>query len=222
MSLRASTISLTSDITTACSASSSFTFARIWKSQEWRWLRWRASASRVFHASELPPVFFGTACALPFNWAGVISPSSWVSSSTSMGEGALLLGPALADGQTVLPPVEPVSQGRESETANLLFVVSTTTAATAELPAVSVGFLCLCRPCAKLQRNLANLHRAQAAPIPYAHLAATPTFLQVSHAPSVPTSCTAGAETFRLTMADLAATPSSSCSRTLWKSVSPV
>ena len=125
------------------------------------------SASRVFLASDLPPVFFGTACALPFDWAGVVSPSPSVSSSTSMGKGALLLGPALANGRTILPPVEPVSHGGESEMADLLFVVSTTTAA-AELPAVSVGFLCLCRPCAKLQRSLADLHRAQAAPVPYA------------------------------------------------------
>ena len=138
-----------------------------------------------------------------------------------MGEGALLLGPALADGRTTLPPVEPVSHGGESETADLLFIVSTTTAA-AELPTVSVGFLCPCRPCAKLQRSLADLHRAQATPVPYAHSAATPTFLQAWHAPSVPTSCTAGAETFRLTVADSAATPSSSCSQTLWKPVSPV
>ena len=106
--------------------------------------------------------------------------------------------------------------------ADLLFVISTTTAAAAELPAVSVGFLCPCRPCTKLQRSLADLHRAQAAPVPYAHSAATPTFLQALHAPSVPTSRTAGAETFRLMMADSATTPSSSCSRTLWKSVSPV
>ena len=98
MSSRASTISLTSDITTACSTSSSFTFAQIWKSQEWRWLRRRASASRVFLASDLLPVFFGTTRAFPFDWAGVNSPSSSVSSSTSMGEGALLLGLALADG----------------------------------------------------------------------------------------------------------------------------
>ena len=222
MSLRASTISLTSDITTACSTSSSFTFARIWKSREWRWLRRRASASRVPLASDLPPVFFGTARAFPFDWAGVNSPSSSVLSSTLMGEGALLLGPALADSQTVLPPVELMSHGRESETADLLFVVSTTTAATAELPTVSVGFLCPCRPCTKLQCSLANLHRAQAAPLPYMHLAATPAFLQASHAPSVPTSLTAGAETFHLMMADSAAMPSSSCSRTLWKSVSPV
>ena len=104
--------------------------------------------------------------------------------------------------------------------ANLLFVISTTT--TAELPAVSVGFLCPCHPCAKLQRSLADLHWAQALPVPYAHSATTPTFLQVSHAPSVPTSHTAGAETFHLTVADSAATPSSSCSQTLWKSVSPV
>ena len=105
--------------------------------------------------------------------------------------------------------------------ADLLFIVSTTTAA-AELPAVSVGFLCLCRPCAKLQRSLADLHRVQAAPVPYVHLAATPAFLQASHAPSVLTSHTAGAETFHLMVADLAATLSSSCSQTLWKSVSPV
>ena len=59
-------------------------------------------------------------------------------------------------------------------------------------------------------------------PVPYAHSAATPAFLQASHAPSVPTNRTAGAETFRLTVADSAATPSSSCSRTLWKPVSPV
>ena len=222
MSSRASTISLTSDITTTCSTSSSFTFARIWKSREWRWLRRHASVSRVFLASDLPPVFFGTACPFPFDWAGVISPSSSVSSSTSMGEGALLLGLALADGRTVLPPVEPVSHGGESETADLLFVVSTMTAAAAELPAVSVGFLCPCRPCAKLQRSLADLHRAQAELVPYVHSAATPAFLQASHAPSVLTSHTASAETFRLMMADSAATPSSSCSRTLWKSVSPV
>ena len=138
-----------------------------------------------------------------------------------MGEGALLLGPALADGRTILPPVEPVSHGGESETADLLFVVSTTTAA-AELPAVSVGFLCPCHPCAKLQRSLADLHRVQAALVPYTHSAATPAFLQASHAPSVPTSRTASAETFRLTVADSAATPSLSCSRTLWKPVSPV
>ena len=37
------------------------------------------------------------------------------------------------------------------------------TAAAAKLPAVSVDFLCLCRPCAKLQCSLADLHRAQAA-----------------------------------------------------------
>ena len=30
-----------------------------------------------------------------------------------MGKGALLLGPALADGRTVLPPVEPVTHGGE-------------------------------------------------------------------------------------------------------------
>ena len=222
MSSRASTISLTSDITMACSTSNSFTFAQIWKSREWRWLRWRASVSRVFLASDLPPVFFSTARTFPFNWAGVNSPSSSVSSSTSMGKGALLLGPALANGQTVLPPVEPMSHGRESEMADLLFVISTTTAAATELPAVLVGFLCPCRPCAKLQRSLADLHRAQAAPVLYAHSAATPAFLQASHAPSVPTSHTAGAETFHLMMADLAAMPSSSCSQTLWKSVSPV
>ena len=154
-------------------------------------------------------------------YTGVISPSLSVSSSTLMGEGALLLGLALADGRTILPPVEPVSHGGESETADLLFVVSTTTAA-AELPAVLVGFLCPCRPCAKLQCSLADLHRAQAALVPYVHSAATPAFLQVSHAPSVPTSHTTGAETFRLTVADSAAMPSSSCSRILWKPVSPV
>ena len=98
MSSRASTISLTSDITTVCLTSNSFTFAWIWKSQEWRWLRRRASASRVFLASDLLPVFFGTTRAFPFDWAGVNSPSSLVSSSTSMGKGALLLGLALADG----------------------------------------------------------------------------------------------------------------------------
>ena len=97
-----------------------------------------------------------------------------------------------------------------------------TTAATAELPAALVGFLCLGHPCAKLQRSLVDLHRAQATPVPYAHSAATPAFLQVSYAPSVLTSRTAGAETFCLTVADSAATPSSSCSRTLWKSVSLV
>ena len=198
--------------TTACSTSSSFTFARIWKSREWRWLRRRASTSWVFLASDLLLVFFGTVCTFPFNWAGVISPLSSVSSLTSMGEGALLLGPALADSQTVLPPVEPVSHGGESETADLLFVVSTTTAAATELPTASVGFLCPCRPCAKLQRSLADLHWAQATPVPYAHSAATPAFLQASHAPLVLTSRTTGAETFRLTVVDSAATPSSSCS----------
>ena len=203
---------LTSDITTACLTSNSFTFAQIWKSREWRWLGQHASASRVFLASDLPPVFFGTALAFPFNWAGVISPSSLLSSSTLMGEGALLLGPALADGQTVLPPVEPVSHGGESETADVLFVVSTTTTAAAKLPTASVGFLCLCRPCAKLQRNLADLHRVQAVLVPYAHLAATPAFLQASHAPSVLTRHTAGAETFRLMVADSATMPFLSCS----------
>ena len=90
-------ISLTSDITTACSTSNSFTFAQIWKSREWRWLRWCASMSQVFLASDLLLVFFGTTHTFPFNWAGVISPSSSLSLSTLMGEGALLLGPALAD-----------------------------------------------------------------------------------------------------------------------------
>ena len=113
ISSRASTISLTSDITTTCSTSNSFTFTWIWKSREWRWLRRHASASRVFCTSDLPPDFFGTACAFPFEWARVISPASSLSSSTLMGKGALLLGPALADGQTILPPVEPVSQGWE-------------------------------------------------------------------------------------------------------------
>ena len=85
-----------------------------------------------------------------------------------------------------------------------------------------MGFLCPCRPCAKLQRSLADLHQVQAVPVLYAHSAATPTFLQASHAPSVLTSRTTGAETFRLTVADSAAMLSSSCSRTLWKSVSLV
>ena len=106
--------------------------------------------------------------------------------------------------------------------ADLLFVILMMTATATELPAALVGFLCPCRPWAKLQRSLADLHRAQAVLVPYAHSATTPTFLQASHAPSVPTSHTAGAETFRLTVADSATTPSSSCSRTLWKSVSPV
>ena len=110
----------------------------------------------------------------------------------------------------------------KTKTADLLLVVSMTTAATAKLPAASVGFLCPCRPCAKLQHSLADLHRVQAAPVPYMHLAATPAFLQASHAPSVPTSHTAGAETFHLMVADSATTPSSSCSRTLWKPVCPV
>ena len=94
--------------------------------------------------------------------------------------------------------------------ANLLFIVSMTTATTAELPAASVGFLCPCRPCAKLQCSLADLYWAQATPVPYAHSAMTPAFLQMSYAPSVLTSRTAGAETFRLMVADSAATPSSS------------
>ena len=85
-----------------------------------------------------------------------------------------------------------------------------------------MGFLCLCCPCTKLQRSLADLHQAQAAPVPYAHSAVTPAFLQVSHAPSVPTSRTAGAETLHLIVVDLATTPSSSSSRTLWMLVSPV
>ena len=52
----------------------------------------------------------------------------------------------------------------------------------------------------------------QAVLVPYMHLAVTPAFLQVLHAPSVPTSHTAGAKTFHLTMADSVATPSLSCS----------
>ena len=105
--------------------------------------------------------------------------------------------------------------------ANLLFIISTTTATT-KLPAASVGFLCPCHPCAKLQHSLANLHQAQAAPVPYAHSAATLAFLQVSQAPSVPTSHTAGTKTLRLMVADSAATPSSSSSQTLWMLVSLV
>ena len=100
----------------------------------------------------------------------------------------------------------------KSEMADLLFIVSTMTAAAAELPAALVGFLCPCRPCAKLQHSLADLHRVQAAPVPYAHSATIPAFLQVSQAPSVPTSCTTGAETLRLMVADSAATPSLSSS----------
>ena len=72
-----------------------------------------------------------------------------------------------------------------------------------------MGFLCPCHPCAKLQHSLADLHQAQAMPVPYAHLAATPTFLQVSQAPSVLTNHTASAETLRLMVADSAAMPSS-------------
>ena len=87
-----------------------------------------------------------------------------------------------------------------------------TTTAAAELPIASVGFLCPCRLCAKLQCSLADLHQAQATLVPYAHLAVTPAFLQASHAPSVLTSHTAGIETFHLMVADLAATPSLSCS----------
>ena len=51
------------------------------------------------------------------------------------------------------------------------------------------------------------MHQAQAAPVPYAHSVVTPAFLQVSHAPLVPTSRTAGAETLRLIVADLAPHP---------------
>ena len=39
----------------------------------------------------------------------------------------------------------------KTEMADLLFIILTMTATAAELPAASVGFLCLCRPCAKLQ-----------------------------------------------------------------------
>ena len=66
-----------------------------------------------------------------------------------------------------------------------------TTAAATELPVALVGFLCPCHPCTKLQRSLADLHWAQAVPVPYTHLAVTPAFLQVSQAPSVLTSHTA-------------------------------
>ena len=38
-----------------------------------------------------------------------------------MGEGALLLGPALANSQTILPPVEPVSHGGEDRDGRLTF-----------------------------------------------------------------------------------------------------
>ena len=110
----------------------------------------------------------------------------------------------------------------KTKTADLLFVILTTTAAAAELPTALVGFLCPCHPCAKLQHSLADLHRVQAVPVPYAHSAATPTFLQASQAPSVPTSHTTGAETLHLMVADSAATPSSSSSQTLWTLVSPV
>ena len=96
------------------------------------------------------------------------------------------------------------------------------TAATTELPAALVGFLCPCCPCAKLQCSLADLHWVQATPVLYAHSAVTPAFLQVSHAPSVPTSCTASAKTLCLIVVDLATTPSSSSSWTLWTLVSPV
>ena len=50
---------------------------------------------------------------LPLQLGRVISPLSSLSSLTLMDEGALLLGLALADGRTVLPPVEPVSHGGE-------------------------------------------------------------------------------------------------------------
>ena len=106
--------------------------------------------------------------------------------------------------------------------ANLLFVISTTTATATELPTASVGFLCLCCPCAKLQRSLADLHWVQAAPVPYTHSATTPAVLQLVQAPSVLTSHTAGAKTLCLMVADSAATPSLSSSRTLWTLVSPV
>ena len=98
MSSRASTILLTSDITMVCSTSNSFTSTWIWKSQEWRWLRGRAPVSRVFLASDLLLVFFGTMRAFPFDWAKVISALSSLSLSTLMGEAALLLGQALAKG----------------------------------------------------------------------------------------------------------------------------
>ena len=94
-----------------------FTFTQIWKSQEWRWLRQCASTSQVFLASDLPLV----TRAFPFDWAGVISPSSSLLWSTSMGEGALLLGLALADSRTVLPPVELVSHGGEDRDGQLTF-----------------------------------------------------------------------------------------------------
>ena len=96
------------------------------------------------------------------------------------------------------------------------------TAAATELPTALVGFLCPCYPCAKLQCNLADLHQAQAALVPYTHSAVTPTFLQVLHAPLVLTSRTTGTETLHLIVVDLAAMPFSSSSRTLWTLVSPV
>ena len=110
----------------------------------------------------------------------------------------------------------------KTETANLLFVVLMMTAAAAELPTASVGFLCPCHPCAKLQHSLADLHRVQAMPVPYAYSAMTLAFLQVSQAPSVPTSHTTGAETLCLMVADSATMPSLSSSRTLWTLVSLV
>ena len=113
MSSSASMILRTSNITTACLTSNSFTFTWIWKSRKWRWLRRHASTSRVFRASDLPPDFLSTTRAFPFDWAGVICPSSSLSSSTLMGEAALLLGLALSEGQTALLPVEPVSRGWE-------------------------------------------------------------------------------------------------------------
>ena len=102
--------------------------------------------------------------------------------------------------------------GRPSGPTYVLFVVKTTTAAVTELPAALVGFLCPCHPCAKLQHNLAVLHRAQATPVSYAHLDVTSALLQVLQVPSVPTSQTTGAKTLHLMVADSATTPSSSSS----------
>ena len=72
-------------------------------------------------ASDLPPVFFGTAHAFPFNCTRVTCALSSLSVSTSMGESALSLGPALADSQTVLPSVELMSWGWEDRADQLTY-----------------------------------------------------------------------------------------------------
>ena len=101
ISLRPSTILLTSDITTTCSTSNFFTFTWIWKSQEWRWLRWCARMSQVFLTSDLPLVFFSTTHAFPFDWAGVPAPHPrssqqprWVSQSFCWGWPWLMVEPS--------------------------------------------------------------------------------------------------------------------------------